>query len=273
MSRRRRQVSAISLFAFQDIITSVVGIFILVIICMILQLRETQTKSGSPVHNYQELLTKQQEIALDSQNLSKSLGELTASLFQAKGSNRFSEELASQELEVLERMMRERFQRAEKELLQVTELREETERDKERLLFKQAALGPQFEEMESIQDQLTRVKQDMQQLEFEKPMVFAKTQLNGRPLCILEVKGDSVNWMATTNGTKRSWVLPDQRVALLQWLGSREASQWHFLILLKPSGAGEFFQIRQELKDAGVKLGFDVVAEDQAIRMMSPEVK
>lgn len=273
MSRRRRNVSAISLFAFQDIITSVVGIFILVIICMILQLRETQTATGSPVQNYQELLATQQAIAQDSQSLSSSLNELTTSLSQAGSSNRFSEKLASQELDVLERMMRERLQRAERELLQVTESREETEKDKERMLISQAALGPELEEMKSIQDQMSRMKQEMQQIEVENPMVFSKTQLNGRPLCILEVKGDSTHWVATTSGAKRSWSLPAQRDALLQWLGSNEASRWHFLILLKPSGAGEFAQIRQKLKEAGVKVGFDVVAEDQAIRTMSSEMK
>jgi hypothetical protein len=273
MSRRRRNVSAISLFAFQDIITSVVGIFILVIICMILQLRETQTASGSPMQKYQEMLAMQEAITQESQSLSKSLKELTTSLSQADASNRFSEELASQELNNLDRMMRERLQRAEKELLQITESREETEKDKERLLISQAALGPELEEMKSIQDQLSRMKQEMQQIEVENPMVFSKTQLNGRPLCILEVKGDSVHWMATTSGEERRWTFPNQRAALLQWLASNEARRWHFLILLKPSGAGEFAQIRQTLKDSRVNLGFDVVAEDQAIRTMSTEVK
>lgn len=271
MRRRRKNVSAISLFAFQDIITSVVGIFILIIICMVLQLRETQTGSGSSVQNYQALLAMHQAITQESQSLSKSLNELTASLSQAKGSNRFSEELALQELETMERMMRERVQRAEKEMAQVTEAREETEEDKERLLIAQAALGPELEEMKAIQEQLSRMQQEMQQIEVENPMVFSKTNLNGRPLCILEVKGGSVHWMATTTGEKRNWVLPGERDSLLQWLSSNEASRWHFLILVKPSGAQEFAQIRKKLQAARVKLGFDVVAEDQAIRIVSSE--
>lgn len=271
MRRRRGNVSAISLFAFQDIITSVVGIFILIIICMVLQLRETQTASGSPVQNYQELLETQQKIIQESQSLSKSMSQLMESLSNAKGTNRFSEQLAAQELESMERMMRERLQRAEKELIEVTKAREETEKDKERLQIDQAALGPELEEMKAIQDQLSRMQQEMQQIETENPMVFSKTNLNGRPLCILELKGGTIQWQATTTGEKRTWALPAERNALLQWLGSNEAGRWHFLILLKPSGANEFAQIRQTLKDANVKLGFDVVGEDQAIRIVSAE--
>lgn len=267
--RRRKNVSAISLFAFQDIITSVVGIFILIIICMILQLRETQSGSGSPAQNYQELLAIQQAITQECRSLSKSLGELITRLSQSKESNRFSEELAIQEMESLERMLRERLRRAEKEVLQITEAREETEKDKERLQIAQAALGPELEELKAIQDQLSRMQQEMQQIEVENPMVFSKTNLNGRPLCILEVKGGSVQWLATTTGEKRIWILPGDREPLLKWLQGNEASRWHFLLLLKPSGAREFEGIRKALQKTGVKLGFDVVAEDQAIRIMS----
>lgn len=270
MRRRRQKVSAISLFAFQDIITSVVGIFILIIICMILQLRETQSGSGSPAQNYQELLAMQQAISQECRSLSKSLSEMTQRLSQTKGTNRFSEELAIQELEILERMMRERLQRAEKEMLQVQEARAETDKVKERLQIAQAARGPELEELKAIQDQLSRLQQETQQIEVENPMVFSKTNLNGLPLCILEVKGESVQWLATTTGEKRTWTLPGERDLLLTWLDGSEAKRWHFLILLKPSGAKEFEEIRDKLQEAKVNLGFDVVAEDQAIRIMHP---
>jgi hypothetical protein len=109
----------------------------------------------------------------------------------------------------------------------------------------------------------------MKEIDTENPMVFSKTNLNGRPLCILEVKKGGVEWVATTTGEKRSWSIPRERAAMLEWFKTAEASQWHFLVLIKPSGAMEFAGIRKSLTDSGVKLGFDVVAEDQAIRIVA----
>jgi hypothetical protein len=269
MSRRGKNVSSISLFAFQDIITSVVGIFILIIICMILQLRDTRTGSGASSQSYQELLAVQQSISKEASLLSKSLSELTSNLLLAKGSNRFSEQLALQELETLERMMKERLERAEKQSAMIVQTREDTERDKERLKIAQAAVGPELEELKAIREQLSQVQEEMMEIDSQNPMVFSKTNLNGRPLCILEVKKGSIEWFATTNGEKRSWSIPGDRAGLMKWLESAEAKGWHFLVLVKPSGATEFADIRQKLVDSRIKLGFDVVAEDQSIRVVA----
>ncbi|MEY4566156.1 MAG: hypothetical protein RLY14_1126 [Planctomycetota bacterium] len=269
MSRRGKHVSSISLFAFQDIITSVVGIFILIIICMILQLRETRNGSGASAQSYQELLAIQQSISRESSLLSKSLSDLTASLLQAKGGNRFSEQLVAEELESMDRMLQERLVRAEEQLEKVAKRRAEAEKDKERLKIAQAANGPELEELQAIQGQLSRVEREMKEIDTENPMVFSKTNLNGRPLCILEVKKGGVEWVATTTGEKRSWSIPRERATMLEWFKTAEASQWHFLVLIKPSGAMEFEGIRKSLTDSGVKLGFDVVAEDQAIRIVA----
>jgi hypothetical protein len=269
MSRRGKSASSISLFAFQDIITSVVGIFILIIICMILQLRETRNGSGTSLQSYQELLTIQQSISNESSQLAHSLNELTENLLQARGGNRFSEQLAEEEFKSLERMFKERIARSEEQLAKITQRRAEVDRERERLKIAQAALGPEVEELRAIQEQLSRVEQQMKEIDTENPMVFSKTNLNGRPLCILEVKKGSVDWIATTTGEKRSWLIPGERVSMLDWFKTAEARQWHFLILLKPSGATEFQSILKSLKAANIKLGFDVVGEDQAIRIVA----
>jgi hypothetical protein len=267
MTRRRKSASSISLFAFQDIITSVVGIFILIIICMILQLRETRNGSGTSMQSYRELLTIQKSISKESSHLSKSLSELTESLLQVKVGNRFSDQLAAEELESIERMLKERMTRAEEQLARITQKRAEVERERERLKMSQAALGPEMEELRTIQEQVSRVEKEIKEIDTENPMVFLRKSINGRPLCILEVKKGKIDWTATTTGEKRSWTIPGERAAMLEWFTTAEACQWHFLILIKPSGAAEFEGIRKSLVSANINLGFDVIGENQAIRV------
>jgi regulator of replication initiation timing len=282
MSRRRRAAAAFSLFSFQDIITSVTAILILMVLILAL-----------------ELLTRRQDAAAADPSVSRASLRDAAAVLEALVA-KLSAVVPSDELRPFVRRTRSELERdvrvvedqarqaaadaetaravegraralaaaAIARLEEVQEIREEVDRMKD-LAAKVAEEASKLAlENEQEADRLAQKREQMveqpspgTQLVFNAPNDF-DTQA-----WIVEVSSDGLTVVKLgTNKRQSLGASTGPGTASSDWLSKLKSGRDHALILVRPSGVDRVEFIRSGLAAAGISFGIDFIGEDQAVR-------
>ncbi len=231
MGRRRASGPPISLFSFQDIITSVTGIMILVTLLMAVELirRPKQAASAAvpePARNdssasqqeLDELRRREQEGAKRLQQLSST----TSVDHTEAGDLRRAIARATSEPAMTAAQIEQLRQR-------VTELSESLERMKQinRVVYNPAAGAAKQAWLAEVSDHR---------------LLIAKVGEVAAPLTF-----DGPQWLDTFR----------------KWLRTRDRASEYFVLLIKPSGIKSYGNVRDALKTDRFDLGFDVLMSEQ----------
>ena len=268
MSRRGRSGPAISLFAFQDIITSVTAIVIVVVLFLALDLvqRKESARADSPVGVAADLTDRIAE-------LKRELERLQAETTQADATVRelaqFSPAELQAEVAAAERLLQD-LQSRGKELTARHEVWESRQK---------AALAARFD-LRPQQLQLERTRQANQDLQRE----IEEGRNDKRPIYGLPRGITAGGWVAVIEEEKIFIAPLGKRArplqfeqgafplvtgtaagAFLQWITDEKQQRAYFLLLVRPGGADQFYEIESNFNDTSTLYGFDVIDAQQVI--------
>lgn len=289
MTRRRRAAAAFSLFSFQDIITSVTAILILMVLILAL-----------------ELLTRRQDAAAADTTVSRASLQNAAATLEAlvvqlsavvpSDNPRPLVMRTRSELERDVRIIEDQAQQAASDA--------ETARVIEgRAKALAAAAAARLEEVQDVRDEVDRVKEmaakvaeeakklsleneqeaDRQAKKLEEivdepspgaELVFNAPDDSGTQAWIVEVSSDGLTVVKL--GTNKKQTLGADTgpgSASSAWVLELKPRQDHALILVRPSGVDRVESIRERLSDAGISFGIDFIGEDQVVRDGMGEAK
>ena len=287
MSRRRRGESPISLFSFQDIITSVTAIMILLVLTLTLELITRMGRKGVAADDRKvvEELTQSieamrerckqveqqtadarktaQRVASQSvqqleaerrreQRQAESLRQELAALAIKAREARQSRGTAERELVEIEKnapLVRDAAERARRAAAAASELEERNQREGERQELKRNELGDQ--------------PRNAGKLVFNPPV--------GEPLrpLLIEVSGDGVAVMneSNTEVIDFGWGVAGPPGGFTAWLKRCDMTSEYIVIMLRPSGLDRLDATRRAVRDAGLELGVELVSEEIDIVM------
>lgn len=267
MSARRKSHPVVTLFAFQDVIMSVSGIIIVLVLMLSLELiqRPEQSASAAAAQVAREL---QREIEK---------AEATAS--------------------ALEGLVRETHAQIENSGgLSAAELQRQTDTttsDAEQLTAEIAALQARVASLEEAAKELRARAFDQQdrrrQIETarrsaaELERTLDEERSDNRPLISLPRGFSKQGWIAVLSAAEVA-VAPLGRPSrpqvfsadggllgdsagekLLDWTGSQSASSLYLLLVIRPDGVSTFDEIAAELDQRGIAYGFDLAPAGQAL--------
>lgn len=266
MGSRRRTHPTISLFAFQDVIMSVSGIIIVVVLLLALELVE-RPAVGQPG---------------GSAAVARELAAATESALRERA-------LHEAALADADRLVREAAQVSPDELRR----RIESERNESARLEG---------EISKLQEQIVALEGELKELEvrrFDSAVTQAelaaataaadelrdtieRERSENRPLFSLPHGMNRQGWIAVVSGTEIS-VAPlgrsappqtfragglfgsSQTSAFMDWIRASDLSGAYFLLLIRPDGISAFADLQEEFDLLGISYGFDVVAADQLV--------
>jgi len=259
MSRRKRRVSArFSLFAFQDIITCVMGIMLLLTLLLCLQITESVSQAadtdapervreiGDTVH---QLMTELDQLEQQTQNQAQLLT---------------SGALSDRDLLLDEQREQSAERRvAEQELIELDGNANESAERLEELASKSSAeLAAMSEE---ITRQLARARQQneiAQQLTDGSRVLYTQHSGSSSVCWVVEVSSDSSIQAAPIGKSQ-----PPQSFATinaaLQWIRGQHRNGDEFLLLLKPDSRDAIDRLPGTLREEQIPHAFDVIAQDQ----------
>jgi hypothetical protein len=280
---RRSAVTTVSLFSFQDIITSTTAILILIMLLLALQLSQRQQAAavsdlGATVRTLDKMAEEQAAIVA---HLRKQLAAAQA----AAGERRPREEYEQAARDATARLDRVRLEREDAEqLARLAERRRlESEarlaaREADRELVDKSAR--QLAEDSVTADRLDRENAAEKQRQAkrrqemdERPssgteLVFNRPQDSAQRPWLVELSGNGV--VVVQLGTNAPEPLGASWAAgspLAAWCERLHPAGDYCLLLMRPSAAPEFLDaVETRLKEAGISYGIDFIGENQTVR-------
>ena len=258
-SMSRRSIGpGVSFFAFQDIITAVVGIFILITLTLILELNQRVESASEAPDNATPIIDEQKIISIEQQSTDLQLqydlrlqqlsemSEITVLNRDQKMEEANAARIASkQQFENLQNMV------AEMDVQQLNQ-----DRINATLESESNQLSAQRKQIEQLETILAKLANQKNQIKGKEGLLYRDQvdttnfvcliQLNDAGVTIKDAASQTVKRLATARSFK-------------SWLQTNTARNRHFLLLIEPSGIDFFETIREELQDANAIYGFDPV--------------
>lgn len=265
---RKRSTPPISLFSFQDIITSVTAILIVIVLCMCLELLEKTESTAESI---------QTELVAD---LRQSLADLRRQLDEMSASPPVTEDLATVAA-VSPSELRARLQDYQRNTLAADQkLRQEETRQTELRQQLTRAAAALFDRKTDV-DELNRLESQISEVQSR----LASLEALDRPIYSMPRGSNRTGWLVVvTSGLIECALLGESRPplqfretpgripgvesaaqAFLKWVDQSKDPNRYFMILVRPDGAGEFSAIEDRLESRAIAFGFDVVDAQQAL--------
>lgn len=254
--RRRQHGNPLSLFSFQDIITSVTGILIL--LAIMLAIAVIRQKDAAPVVDASAELDTLSEQA---KTLEAEVAQLGAIVTEtdaqlAKWSGRTLEELQTEHASLLASRSHEESKLKQKDQT-VSDARQR---------LQLVAADPQIAKLKKAiaeaERQLSELKKKQDELTSGKRVVYHFRNTTSRPW-LVEIAKDRIRvGRAGEKAKPQDFTTYGQFVSFVQ---GQPDDDRYFVLILKPSGIDNHEQIRAELESLDVEIGTELIGEDQTV--------
>ena len=274
MIKRKKTSTTFSLFAFQDIITSVCGIIVLVTLLLTL-----------------ELSTRVVTSKLNASSKMDSYGELKAALEEAENHLKEIKEKLQSEETALDEVPLERRKVTVEELEQeITDKQNKIaklKRDNESLVRRYSEMRDELNEkqkrdeetkirIDNLRNQITRLetvleskRRETEQNEKPTTIVYSSSDSLRKPY-LVEISGSEIKATLISSEENDSVVFRGSGYDddFIKWAITIDPSKYYFVFVIRPSGIEISGMIRYILTEKGpFRLGIDLIAEDQIVEV------
>jgi len=256
MSRRRRQENPISLFSFQDIVTSVTGILILLTIMLAISVITQGATPAGQVERVdvtelvetkqsleQEVTRLQSQVKSNQTTINSWLGASTDEMLRLKANYRSNATVT-----------RESIQKLQSELKLKTEEVNQFIQDPET-----KATNAQVADLKKKIDE---AKKELDALR-SGSRVFYNFRTGSRAPWIVQLSGKEILACRANQRSKpNSFSTPNQLIDFAKKLSQAEQ---YLVLVVRPSGLSSFEKIRGECQKLGIDIGIELIGEEQVV--------
>jgi hypothetical protein len=281
--RSRSRGNPVSLFAFQDIITSVTAIMILLVLILTLEFVTRARQAGVAQDHRAVAADLGRAVRHGETRLAELERELEEATRQAKRATSLSRDAVAARLDAARQRQadlegalaraenastRARSERrgAEGLLLDAARDAQQADRLEARAAADTAAAAALEKENKDEADRQRETKAASAKSSATR-LVFNPSNDDGKEAILVEVAGDGVNVLPAGGGDRESLgpggTGPSARFR--RWLRGVRGEREYVVIMLRPSGIGQYAAIRDTIIDAGVDVGTELVPEELAI--------
>lgn len=258
MSRRNRpQEPPVTLFSFQDIITSVTGILILVTLMMVLDILNRSAATEATT-------SPSAEIERENARLRETIAARKEALSQ---NARVTEALGRTDLAALPSEIEKRRKALDIRKALLAEKRAESARTDERLRAARSAGAEALSRSKSLEREAEEIVRDT-----ANRVVFSSQERTAKTLVLVEcsrngvlvlVNGDPPTRMAFTDA--RSIHTDSAREQLVAWARGLAPAKYAVVLLIKPSAAGYGREMAEELQKLHLDVGYEPLEEEKTV--------
>lgn len=258
MSRRKRNNrTRFSLFAFQDIITCVMGIMLLVTLMMCLQITSVVAVSSDSDVNDTVRQMKARAAALSAEiaELQQAVDEQTSLLNSGAINDQALLRNRSATLDADNRIAQEQMKR----LLQEQAATQQALSDLQNVAMVQATLP---EQTDRLQLENQRLQQQLQQVQSGERVVYNAHAGNSKTCWLIEMTAPG-SFVAAEIGPQHPPKSFSSQRDLNAWMLQRHRSGASFMLVVKPDAADTFDVLAESLRRQNIAFGFDLLPQDK----------
>ena len=272
MRRRRRKQNALSLFSFQDIITSICGIVILITLILALELTSkiVEASMADPVRSrdaYNQMLREIDDMTSEITDLNTALNQMADDISKAIS-------FTIPDIQDKIDQISAEIEANEEKLKNWSDLTEESEERNRRALFldeENKCLQQKKEELEKQYQKL--LEQSMLASNDGEFLYFDKENAPKEAPWLFDIDKDSSKAIPAA-GILGSGPEPftgdddDICASFMDWANQRSTTTEYFVLLVRPEGVDLYETIRDLVQLAGFRVGVDFIGQYQKIHLM-----
>jgi hypothetical protein len=266
MSRRGRGGNPISLFSFQDIITSVTGIMILV--TLFLGLEVVRRRQGSPDHMEEELIVEISEASAQTTQVSAALVATRQEIERLRLALQSSDDALLKDVQydpqMLERQLRDLDslnRLIAQELDKSSQRRQSAAESLAELQKQDSERSADRKTLEELRTQTVEKLEELRRLKTANRVLFSAAQRSSKTPWLVELSQKGI--FAAEVGKRGPAQSFADLPALLAWTKGRSPSTEYFVLLIKPATIEQFYSAEANLERQGFEIGFDLLKDDQ----------
>jgi len=269
MSRRNRQQPPISLFAFQDIITSLSGVIIFMVMTLTLELINRPPTPESSTSS--ETVARLDEIIAtttnDVESLRKSVEAAADRIGEAAALSPSESQTEIGDIERQTIAVKEETQALESERRTLAERGKELQREQDDKRDARDELAELREEETSRAEELAQERAN-NRIIYSLPKGFQKDGwlivVDDRSLSVAPLGAEA----EPKSFVSSSVTMQDGRSAteqFSQWVRDSKMESDYFFVLVRPNGISTFDALENGLRSMGCSFGFDLCGQDQTV--------
>jgi hypothetical protein len=261
MSRRGTSSNPISLFSFQDIITSVTGIMILITLLMALDLsqRVVQSPRVQTIVISDQLQTATAQAEAEIRELESRLAVRNTQLQQLAEYDRRRLLAESEDA-------KRHVEQLDAETLKLASQANNAQKRQAAIETRGHERADEVQRAEELSRKVAELERKIEKLKSTNRIVYNPAQGASKSAWLVELTSQSIRAAPIGRATRPTEFAGKSAVeialAFRQWVRGRDRNAEYFVLLIKPSGIDLFDQLRAELTTSGFEIGFDVV-DDQ----------
>jgi hypothetical protein len=257
MTRRGNAAPPISLFSFQDIITSVAGIIIFLTLMMTLEL--VQQKSDAPVVRTQAtaaaLKARLPEAASQVRQLEDLLAQGAARLQAAAA---LTPRAMSESTVDLTR----RLESLRQELREIDVQNQDAQRRETSASAQSKARDVDREKAAELEGQIAALKSRLDTLRRTNQLIYSNSATS-KAAWLVELSSAGAQAMRLGANPARAAFAADDVQGLTKWMRGLNGDKEYVVLIVKPSGIAAFDEIIADLESFPVEVGYDLIEEQQ----------
>lgn len=258
---RRTQEQAFSLFSFQDIITSVTGILILVTLFLVLSI--AQTKNVVEAKDESETIE-----ALKKQIEAAKLKVATENAALTKMNDELKEIVTTAEIERRDRESKSKIELLQGRLAQLNPMLKSLQEAKKEIEAKVQANAERKSEIEKTSKQLTQIKVALEKLSENKLVFLNVVREAGKVPWIIEIHEKKV-LVANYETLAEVKVFEGEIASLVkqvrEWSTQRDKSTEYFVMVVHPDGIEQYSMLRRLFESEGFDVGVEILGEGSEV--------
>jgi vacuolar-type H+-ATPase subunit I/STV1 len=253
MGRRKINSVPFSLFAFQDIITSVTGIILLITMMMAVELVQNMQRAASAPQEQKSSAVEQtlrgaiEENSQEIVRLERLLEETTTIRFDADALRRRLANLSAATAEL------------EKQTTRIEATQQEIEQRTAELAKQSKDLTP--EAVEELAQEQREMAQQIEAMRQANRVIFNRPEGAAKTPWLVQLNADGI--LAAEMGARGAPQTFASAAGFLTWVGGQNNGAIYFVILVKPDSIETFAALREELQGRQFEVGYDLLRADQ----------
>lgn len=269
MGRRKHSGAGVSFFAFQDIITSVVGIFVLITLIMVVELAQTVSDTGGSTSGNisREILETLATLEKEVSDLQAQFDNQTAAHAKSAGTNRFNRD---DQLKAAKAKLAETELSLAKSIEIAQESRQslkEAKKSEQALAAESRAVQTDRQRIDELQTTRKKIQRYSSVLEVEKPVIFRDQTAQSRYVVLIRLEDAKITISDALEKQEKTFLGSDRVKAFENWLMRVELGKRQIFVVLKSNSVQDFEDIRRLLDNSSANWGFDISALDQNFRL------
>ncbi|MCE2797549.1 MAG: hypothetical protein ACK5TG_16130 [Planctomyces sp.] len=260
MGRRRRSGGpTFSLFAFQDIITCVMGIMLLLTLMLAVELSATEVTSSQSAaeDSLQTLETESAELLTAIATLEQQLATQTETL-------RSGALLNPELLEHSHRVAIREAATSQEEAQRTESLARTSQQTLNGIRQQFTGLQAILEETQSLESQLAARQQELDQLNSGSKLVYNRHSSSTKFCWIIELDSPTQIRAGLMGDASACTKLQDVATTI-EWIANKPAQDSSVMLLVKPGGAACLKELSAEFRRREIPYGFDLLPQDTTV--------